>query len=138
MSTIYKSKIDSRIMLVVVLVVLIQVVPLLYFAFSWVAVIISLCSIVFIIYCFYSTKYIIKNNELHIKTGFFLNQKLKVSEIVKIENTNNILSAPAASLDRLAIYLKKQHTPIIISPKNKEEFLNEVCTINPNILIKTK
>ena len=54
-------------------------------------------------------------------------------DIVKIVPDKSILSAPAASLDRIGIYAK-QHTPIVISPKDKKKFIDDLKSINPNII----
>lgn len=55
-------------------------------------------------------------------------------DIVKIVPDKSILSAPAASLDRIGIYVTKQHIPIVISPKDKKKFIDDLKSINPNII----
>ncbi len=63
----------------------------------------------------------------------FSQRKSRHHENYKITETNSILSAPAASLDRIAIYLRRQYSPVIISPENKNEFIEELQSINPDI-----
>lgn len=58
-----------------------------------------------------------------------------INQIKKIKDTNySILSAPAASLDRIAIYFAQQKTPLVISPKDKMGFIRNLQSINPNIV----
>jgi len=64
-----------------------------------------------------------------------MNGKIDISSIRKIEATNNIISSPAASFDRLEIFYKTYES-IIVSPKNKDEFLSDLTRINPKIEIK--
>lgn len=87
--------------------------------------------IVFMIYIFTSIKYTIENQNLNIKAGFLINEDINILSIQKISKSNNILSAPAASLDRLEIIYGNKNS-ILISPKNKAEFIDEIKKINPN------
>lgn len=136
MSEIYKSKVDIWLICLVIVLAAISILPVILFAFSWTAVIISLGLFAFIIYCFSSTKYIILDNILNIKCGFIINEKINIMNIAKIGPVKSISAAPTASLDRIGIYLKNQHTPIIISPKNKRDFIENLKSINPNIISK--
>lgn len=133
MKKIYKSKVDIWLIFLIIGISIISILPVLLFAFSWIAISITLGLYVFILYCFCSIEYIITDDILNIKCGFLINEKIKISNIVKIVPDKSILSAPAASLDRIAIYIKSQKTPIIISPKNKKIFINNLKTINSNI-----
>ncbi len=134
MPKIYKSKVSWWIACLVCLIVLLSVLPVIYFAFSWVAVLVFFLLFTFIFYCMFSIRYVIEGNTLRIKCGFFLNEKIDIMKISKITDTDSILSAPAASLDRIAIYLRRQYSPVIISPKNKNEFIEELQSINPDIV----
>lgn len=133
MSVVYKSKVNIWMVCLVIVIAIVSLVPVILFAFSWTAVLISFGLFAFIIYCFCSTKYIITNNILNIKCGFLINEKINIANIVKILPIKSISAAPAASLDRIGIYLNRQHTPIIISPKNKAQFIDSLKSINPNI-----
>lgn len=136
MDAIYKSKVDIWLICLVMAVAIISVLPVILFAFSWIAVIISLGLFVFIAYCLFSTKYIIHNDILNIKCGFFINEKVNIMNIAKVLPVKSIIAAPAASLDRIGIYLSRQNTPVIISPKNKKDFVDNLRSINPNIISK--
>lgn len=47
------------------------------------------------------------------------------------------MSSPAISLDRLEI-VDHEHRPVLISPQQKEAFIEEIHRINPKITIKRK
>jgi hypothetical protein len=63
------------------------------------------------------------------------NTKIEIKSIRKIYRTNNPLSSPALSLDRLAIVYNK-FDEILISPKERNEFIDELLKINPSIEIQ--
>lgn len=84
--------------------------------------------------CF-SIKYKLDQEFFYIKNSIFGTTKIDVKEIYKIEKTWNLISAPAPSvIGRVEIYFK--NNSIVISPKNFEEFKNELLKINPNINVK--
>lgn len=73
----------------------------------------------------FNTYYVVENNTLIIKSLVF-RWKININDITQIEPTHNPLSSPALSLDRLKIYYMKngRMTTVMISPKDKEGFLN--------------
>ena len=79
------------------------------------------------------TYYIIDDNSLTIKCGFS-KEKIDISMIKKIKETNSWLTSPALSLDRIEIFYKR-YNRIMISPKNKHDFIQDLIDINPNIEI---
>lgn len=130
---IYKSKIDWWLGL-----------PLLYPLFlsitsiiegKWFGYLIFISILLLVVFISKSTKYIINENLLTIKSLFVVNTKIDISTIRKIEKTSSILSSPALSLDRIAIRYNK-FDEIYISPKEKQLFIDEMLKINPNIEIK--
>lgn len=127
---------DVWLICLVMTLVIISILPVILFAFSWIAVFMLLGLLGIVIYCFLSTKYIISNDVLIIKCGGFTSEKINIMDIVKILPIKSILSAPATSFDRIGIYLNKQYTPIIISPRNKKEFVEIMQFINPQIISK--
>lgn len=72
---------------------------------SWLGLIVLLLCLLFIIHLFTSISYTIIEDELKVKAGFLVNTKIPISSIHKIKETNNLISSPAASLDRLEIFL---------------------------------
>lgn len=79
-----------------------------------------------------STRYVIDNNQLIVKCMFIVNERIDIAKIRKIEKTNNILSSPALSLDRIAVRYNK-FDEVYISPKEKQLFVEELLKINPEI-----
>lgn len=86
----------------------------------------------FILYLFLSTDYTIDKGKLKIKSGFVYNKYLNIDKIKSITKTNNPISAPAASFDRIEIHYGKSNS-VIISPKDKMGFVKELIKINSNI-----
>jgi len=104
---------------------------------NWLALIVLLLCLLFIIHLFTSISYTIIEDELKVKAGFLVNTKIPISFIHKIKETNNLISSPAASLDRLEIFYGK-YDSIIISPMDKNEFIQDLLKINPNIEVDYK
>lgn len=61
--------------------------------------------------------------------------KIDIHSIKRIYKTNNPLSSPALSLDRIAIVYNK-YDEVLISPKLKKEFVEELLKINPTIIVE--
>jgi len=86
----------------------------------------------FIIHLFFGTEYTIDNNILKIKCGFFKYTPIEINDIKEVSKTNTILSSPAASFDRIRIKYGRLKE-IVISPKDKKNFITELININPKI-----
>lgn len=132
--TVYKSKIDSW------LVVLIFA-PLLFAIYSalesgqYGGILILILSIMFIVYLFTATKYVIKDKVLIVEAGVLLNRKIPIQDIKSVTKTNNPLSSPALSLKRLEIKYGNNFDYILISPLRRDEFVKELLSINPDIYV---
>jgi Bacterial PH domain len=70
-------------------------------------------------------QYILTTDQIIIKMGPFSYRKIDIVSIRKMQLSNNPLSSPAASLRRIAIHYN-QWGFVLISPKNREEFIEEV------------
>ena len=88
-----------------------------------------------IIHMVLTTYYQIEDRVLKIKSGFLLNKTIASGSIRKIMETKSPLSSAATSPDRLEIKKKKKDS-IIISPKDRAGFINELKTINPGIEVE--
>ena len=86
----------------------------------------------FIVHLFLNTNYIIENKILKVKCGIFSYKPIDINLIKEISNTKSIISSPAPSFDRIVIKYGK-FDELIISPKNKMNFLNDLIKVNPNI-----
>lgn len=127
----YKSKIGIGIVLFIA-IILGFTSTLMIINHAWPGLIINLIVIGFISYMFTSTYYIINGNDLIIKWGFMINMTVHIDQIKKVTKTSNPLSSPATSLDRLAIYYGKSGF-VMVSPKDKMDFSNQLIGINPGI-----
>ena len=58
---------------------------------------------------------------------------LTVNALKNISKTNNIISSPAVSFDRIEITYGK-FDEIILSPKDKHKFADDLLKINPDII----
>lgn len=87
----------------------------------------------FFLYLNFSTEYTITDNgNLKVRCGFVYNKSFDINNIRSISKTNNPISSPAPSLDRLELTYGKFDL-IIISPKDKTGFAKELRKINPKI-----
>jgi hypothetical protein len=85
-----------------------------------------------ITHMFFTTEYTIEENKINIKCGFFKYKPIDISDVREITKSNNIISSPAASFDRIEIKYGK-FEELIISPKNKFEFAQYLTNLNPKI-----
>lgn len=102
---------------------------------AWPGVAIILVTLLFIVHLITTTFYQIEGNNLQIKSGFIVNKLIAINSISKIQKSNSVFSSPAASLDRLEIFYNK-YDSVLISPKDKQEFLAQLRNINPAIEIQ--
>ena len=87
----------------------------------------------FILHMFFNTTYKIEKGKLYIKCGFFNYNPVNIGEMKKISKSSNIISSPAASFDRIEITYGK-FDELIISPKHKTKFVEDLQKINPGII----
>lgn len=127
---IYKSKIDWWLGLVLVYPIFRSIVSII--EGEWLGYLGIVLCLLFIVFISKSTRYIIAENQLIVKCMFIVNDRIEISKIRKIEKTNSVLSSPALSLDRIAIKFNK-FDEVYISPKERQNFLNDLLLINPNI-----
>ena len=102
---------------------------------SWKALIAPVLILGFVLVGIFGIRYRIDSQKLYIQNSIFGTTKINIDDISRIEKTWNPLSSPAPSIfGRVQIYYT--NGSIIISPKNYEEFKNELLKINPNITVK--
>ncbi|WP_434035548.1 PH domain-containing protein [Formosa sp. 4Alg 33] len=87
----------------------------------------------FFLYLHFSTAYTIHDHGiLNVKCGFMYNKSFDINKIKSIRKSNNMISSPAPSMDRIELAYGTFNV-IVISPKNKIQFAKELTKINPNI-----
>lgn len=89
---------------------------------------------VFAFFILFGVRYVISGTKVIIKIWFIPFGSVNILEISSLKRTYNILSSPATSLKRLAIY-KSNHLAALISPKNEAAFIEELLAINPLIKV---
>ena len=87
----------------------------------------------FVLHMFLNTTYKIEKGKLYIKCGFFNYNPVNIGEMKKVSKSSNIISSPAASFDRTEITYGK-FDELIISPKYKTKFVEDLQKINPGII----
>jgi len=104
-------------------------------------------SFLLILFIFGGFRYVISGNILYLKMWCIPNMSARITDIVSIERSYNLLSAPAGSLKRLRIDFKddmkyQQYRPQwlrwsywLISPVREKEFLKKIESIDPTIFI---
>ncbi|MBE2281333.1 MAG: PH domain-containing protein, partial [Ignavibacteriaceae bacterium] len=131
---IYASKIGLEIVIPFVLVIAGVLFLTQYKQPNLLGVLLILPAILLFVYILVKTKYTIEDKNLIIESGFIHNSKIAISTIKKISETNSILSSPATSLDRLEI-IHGNESRVLISPKEKKEFIDALVHINPDICL---
>ncbi len=72
---------------------------------------------------------------LTIKVGPF-KSKVEITQIIEVYPTRNPLSAPAMSLDRLKIRISSSRFGALISPVNKQAFIEELAGYAPHLELR--
>jgi hypothetical protein len=130
----FYSKIGLEVVIPIVLIIGVTT-TLMVLQKAWPGVAIILVTLLFIVHLITTTYYQIERGALRIKSGFIINKLIAINSIRKIQKSNSIFSSPAASLDRLEIFYNK-YDSVLISPKDKQEFLAQLRNINPAIEIQ--
>ena len=92
---------------------------------------------VFIMFLLSGIRYIISDKKIYIKVWMFSCGSIEISNISSVKRSYNPLSSPAASLKRLRIDLigGSIFSYALISPVREQEFIKELKSLNPNIII---
>lgn len=90
----------------------------------------------FLLWFWFKTGYRIEKDLIRIKYGP-IRQTIKINEIELILKSKAPLTAPALSMDRIQIRCGK-YDVTAISPERREEFIQELIEINPEISVDTR
>lgn len=135
MKTIYRTKVSITLILIISLIMGCILISLAVSS-KWIPFFINLLLYVSVVYLMVSIKYEINESQLiiHQTMGKMV---IDINTVKSIEPTHTILSAPASSLDRLRISYNK-YDDVVISPRRKEEFIQHLLSINPQIELVEK
>lgn len=136
----YNSLWDSSTWSIIALVMVCCVIPCFSGDGIW-PTIICLYMLAFILVTFIGIYYRIDGDKLVVYT-FFIPTAYPIDKIKDIKPTKSVLSAPATSLSqRLAITftdrkILKSFMPLLISPVCQHEFIEQLLSINPEIVVE--
>lgn len=83
----------------------------------------------------FHTDYTIKGDILYIRCGILFRMKLPIGKISEISHKSTVLSSPALSAKRIGIKYGRNRW-VYISPKDQENFISDLKSINPEITVK--
>lgn len=83
------------------------------------------------------TDYTLDGGRLHIRCGVLFRMDLPVSGITEITRKSTLLSSPALSAKRIGLRYGKRNW-VYVSPKDQEEFISTLSSINPEIKVGDK
>ena len=101
---------------------------------GWLIKIIMLATVIFIGWIWFGTSYYISEEILIVKCGPF-SERITIKDIKNIKKTRNLLSSAALSIDRIEIRYGYSGMTLI-SPKDREQFVELILKKNNNIEIK--
>ncbi len=130
----FKSKLGLE-LIIPISVILVGISVLFIVKGIWPGLLIIVGLSAFIIHTFITTDYTINSNNLQIRSGLFFNKIINIESIRKVAETRVAMSSPAMSIDRLEVFYNKFDS-VIISPKDKKEFIKQLKIINDQIEIK--
>ena len=73
---------------------------------------------------YFNTYYILEESALHIRLGLCMNKRISYNNIKNMYETKNPLASAGMSLDR--IFIQYSEGEVLISPKNKQEFIKQL------------
>ncbi|RYZ92138.1 MAG: hypothetical protein EOP47_30655 [Sphingobacteriaceae bacterium] len=85
------------------------------------------------IFSFFNTSYTITPGHLlKVKCGVFVNVSIDINAIKRISTTKTMVNCYGLSLDKIELHYNKFDS-VVISPKNKNEFIAQLKSINPAV-----
>ena len=130
MRQVYRSKVDSWLLILILVAWGIPLTLIVVNEFSAVKFSIVSFMLIFTLLLLFGIKYTIEGKVLRVHYSFFYSERINIDEITEIANTHTLLSAPAASLDRVKITYGKKY--VILSPKDKQMFVKQLCDMSAN------
>lgn len=88
----------------------------------------------FLLWSWFSTYYVLKDDHLLIKSGPF-KKVIKYTSMKSLQKTANPLSGPAWSLQRIEI-IYRRYSVTLVSPRNRDQFIEILKEKCPHIEVK--
>lgn len=89
---------------------------------------------IFLLWCWYTTYYILNDHTLIIRSGP-INKTIEFQSITSIQKTSNPLAGPALSMQRIEI-VYGLYKIAIISPENRDQFITILIDKCPHAALK--
>lgn len=104
-----------------------------------VPVIVLALAFLFVLSIMLSIRYYVdaETKTLKIKVCGLPSGTVDLTQVKRIYKSNSILSAPAASLNRICIDIKSG-PDVLVSPRYQQDFLKEIKKINPDVMIEER
>lgn len=135
-TVVYSSKIGWELLLPIIIIYGFLIVNFFDKA-NLLGLIILIGSLIFLAVLFYSISYEVNDELLTVISFFFIKKNILIKDITRLVESNNPISSPAASLDRLEVYYGK-YSSVIISPKDKMGFIAHLKRLSPSIQVELK
>ena len=137
--TTFRSKLGKEI-IIPIAIILVGLGSLMAYQRIWNGLTVIVCIAIFITFIFLTTYYQIDGRILKIRCGLFSTLNIDIDTIRRMSETNNPISSPAFSLDRLEIKYQKDRKidTVMISPKDKDGFIKMITQLNPTIELRLK
>jgi len=136
---VFRSRIDAAIVMLMVIPIVVVIAVVSVKAKGDMRVLVVVIPVVLVVslfpmLTFRSTDYRIDGDDLRIRSGL-ISWHVAIHSIETIVPTRSIASAPALSLDRLAIHYRKDgaRKTILVSPLDKRGFIAALKDVNPSI-----
>lgn len=133
----YKSRKDTWLACICFGIPIVATIPFLFISFSMWDLIPPIVIIGFIGDLYWHTEYSINQQTIEVRSGYFFKKQYAIKNIRLISESNSIESAPALSLHRIRISFE-DGKDILVSPKRKQQFIEELTSINHQITINKK
>ena len=106
-----------------------------FFARAYPVFCIMITTLIYLIWMWYDTYYIINGNKLSYKSAF-LKGVIEIDTITEIVKNRKLFSDKKPSLSNKGIIIRyNEYDDIYLSPKNIEEFIETLKTTNPDFKI---
>jgi membrane protein YdbS with pleckstrin-like domain len=115
-----------------IVIIMVLLVPTYIVNKIWFGLAVNIAVFVFVLHMYRTTTYTIRDGVLIIRSGFLYRKEIPVSTINRIRPSRNPISSPAFSLNRLEI-CHGDGDYVLISPKQKEKFIQDIVQINPHL-----
>lgn len=137
--SVYRSKRDAWIVIILWLVILVSLASAIYIPFSGTSPlaivfqeILMLGTAAFCYSILRWTEYTLKGTDLHVRSGP-IRSTIPISDIGQVLPSRSAWSSAALSLDRLQIKLVDSRTAAYISPEDKTGFLQDLAARSPDL-----